>query len=397
MAIAVKQNTVYAVEIETTEGTYLAPQSATSYVQVLADGAEMKPAKELLERNIFNGSIGKTTPRTGTRSVTGSMPVEMRAAQTEGAAPEYDKLLRSALGSRRQVTTTTIDDGDAGSPHTTSRMYLLDAAANKYQYGDCITIKVAGDYHTSPIIAVSNTAGDVYVDLLLPADNAFADGNVIMAVTTYVCANSGHPSLSISKYIEEAVLEQATGCRVKTMALDKFSTGQLADFKFDFEGLNFDRSITPQPHTPNYSDALPPIILGACVFQDDVDLQINELSFSLENKLGFATSTCSENGRISGRASERTIKGSLNPYKYDDNIDQFEKFRDNAEFSLFGSAHVPTVTAGEYNQVVGFFMPKCISTEIGEADKDGLLQESVSFSAGRGADGSFDELYISFS
>ena len=40
----------------------------------------------LLERNIFNGSLGKTTPRTGMKSVTGALPTEMRASATEGDA-----------------------------------------------------------------------------------------------------------------------------------------------------------------------------------------------------------------------------------------------------------------------------------------------------------------------
>lgn len=397
MAIAVKNNTVYAVEIEVAEGTYVPPAADTSYVQTLADGSEMTPAKELVERNIFNGSIGKSTPRTGTKSVSGAMPVEMRAAATEGAAPEFDKLLRSALGSRRQASATTINNTDSGGTHTTTRAYLPDAAANKYFVGDCLTVKVTGAHHTSPVIAVSNTAGNVFVDFLLPASAPFANSQVIAAVTTYVVANSGHPSLSISKYLEEAILEQATGCRVNSMSLENFTTGQLASFNFGFEGMSFDRSITAQPHTPNFSDALPPIILKACVFQNGDNIAINEFAFSLENTLGFATSTCSANGRISGRASERVISGSFNPYKQDDNIDQFEKFVANEEFSLFGSAHVPTTTAGEYNQTVAFYMPKCIATELSEADQDGLLQEEVSFSAARGGSGEQDELFLSFS
>lgn len=397
MAIAIKNNTVYAVETEVTEGTYVAPAADTSYVQVLADGAELNPAKELLERNIFNGSIGKSTPRTGTRTVAGNMPVEMKAAATEGAPPEYDKLMRSALGSRRQVAANTVNDADAGGPHTTTRAYLLDADANEYNVGDNVTFKTTGNYHTTPVTAVSNTAGDVYIDVLIPADSAFTNGTVIMALTTYKVADSGHPSLSISKYIEEAVLEKAVGCRVNSLELADFTTGQLASWNFGFEGLNFDRTLTAQPHTPNFSDALPPIILEACVFQDTTDLQINELSFSLENGLAFATSTCSTNGRISGRAAERTISGSFNPYKLDNDITQFTKFVNNTEFSLFGSAKVPTSTAGEYSQVVAFYMPKCITTELAEEDQDGLLQDSVSFTAARGTNGETDELYISFS
>jgi hypothetical protein len=397
MALSVKDNTVFAVEIEDTENTYKAPTADTSYVQTLADGAELTPAKELLERDIFNGSIGKTTPRTGIRTVSGSLPVEMRASSTEGGEPEYDALVRSCLGSRRQVTTTNADDTDAGGPHTTSRIYLLDADASKYQVGDVITVEVTGDYHTSPVTAVSNTPGDVYVDLLVAAAGAFTDGDVIQAVTTYVTSNSGHPTLSISKYIETTRLEQATGCRVNSLALENFTTGQLASWNFGFEGMDFDQSLTAQPHTPAYSNAEPPIILNACIFQDGVQLDVNEVSFSLENTLGFATSTCASNGRISGRVTERSITGSFNPYKQDDSIAQFTRFQNNTEFSLFGNAYIPSSTAGEYSQVVSFYLPSCIITELGEADQDGLLQEEVSFSAGRGADGTNEELYLSFS
>lgn len=398
MAIAVRDNTVYAVEIESTEGTYVAPTSATtSYVQVLADGAELVPAKELLEREIFNGSIGKTTPRTGIRSVSGALPVEFRAGDTEGGDPEYDALLRSALGSKRTVAQNSADDTDAGGPHTTSRIYLLDADASEYNVGDIVTVEVSGDFHTSPVTAVSNTPGDVYIDLLVPAANPFTDGDVIKALTTYTVAESGQSTLSISKYIESAVLEQATGCRVNSMALENWTTGQLASWNFGFEGLDFDRSVTAAPHTPDYDDALPPIILQACLYQDSTQIDVNEVSFTIENTVGFATSTCQASGRLSSRISERTISGSFNPYKEDDNLGQFTNFNGNTEYSLFGFAFNPDATSGEYSNVCSFYLPFCISTELAEADQDGLLQEETSFSAGRGSDGTGNEIYISFS
>jgi len=398
MSIAVKDNTVYAVEIEVTEGVYVAPTDAsTSYVQTLTDGTEMTPAKELLERNVFNGSIGKTTPRTGMRSVTGALPTEFRAAEVEGDAPEYDALMRSALGLRRQVTATVIDGTDASAVHTTTRMYLSNADGSKYSIGDVVTIKSAASYHTSPVIAVSSAVGDSYIDILVPKPVAPSDSDEIMALTCYVTANSGHPTLSVSKYLETTVLEQAAGCRVNNMSLEGFTTGQLASFNFGFEGMNFDRSLTAQPHTPLYDNSKPPIMLGACVYQDGVQINVNEFAFSMENTLGFATSTCSPNGKISGRATERSITGSFNPYKQDDSVSDFDKFNDNTEFSLFATANNPTTTAGEYSQVCSIYMQSCISTELSESDQDGLLQEGISFSAGRGDDSSKEEIYICFS
>lgn len=397
MAIGIKDNTVVAVETEVTEGVYVAPSSANSYVQTLSDGFELTPAKEVLERNIFTGSIGKVTPLTGIRTVTGTMPVEMRANSVEGVEPEYDKLMRSAMGLRRQVTTTTADDTDSGTPHTVSRIYLLDADASKYNIGDSVTIQVTGDYHTSAIDAISNTPGDVFINLLVSADNVFNDGDVIAAVTTYVTADSGHPSLSISKFVEGERLEQATGVKITSMALENFTTGQLASFNFGMEGLDWDHNLTTNPFTAAFDTAQPPIILEACIFQDGVQLDMNELSFSLENSLGFVTSTCSANGRISSRATERTVTGTMNPYKQNDDVSQHTKFKANTQFSIFGSAFVPSGVTGEYGQVVAFFLPSCITTEITEGDQDNLLQNEISFTASRGSDGTSEELYISFS
>lgn len=390
MALTVKDNTTYAVEIEVTEGTYVAPSAGSSFVQTLSDGAEIVPSKELLDRSIFNGSIGKTTPRTGTKTVSGALPVEMRASENEGEAPEWDALMRSALGSRRQKTADTT----TATGHTTSVIQIEDADIADFTVNDIVLIKEAGAFHVSPVIAVDPTVAAANITLLVPMDSAPADNVVIAKFTMYVVADSGHPSLSVSKYVENAVLEQGTGCRVTSMALESFTTGQLASFNFGFEGLGFDRSLTAPPFTPAYQDSLPPIILSACVFQDGVQLPVNEISFSVENTLGFATSTCSPNGRISGRATERTVTGSMNPYKQDDSIAQFTKFDQNTEYSMFGSAHVPTNTAGEFEQVVAFYLPKCLTTEIAEADQDGLLQETLNFTASKGTDSSADEVVI---
>ena len=390
MGTSVKRNTTYAVEIEVTEGTYVAPTADTSYVQTLADGAELTRSKELLERNIFIGSIGKLTPRTGTKSSSGSLPVEMRASETEGEAPEYDALMRSAMGSRRQKTTdTTTKTG-----HTTSQIEIEDADIADFAVGDIVLIKEAGAYHVSPITAVATGAGVANITLLVPADSAPADNVVIAKFTTYTVADSGHPSLSVSKYVEGSVLEASIGSRVSSLALENFTTGQLASWNFGFEGLSYDGSVTASPFTPNYQDSLPPIILNACLFQDAVSIDVNDFSFSLENTLGFVTSTCSPNGRVSGRAVERSVTGSFNPYKQDDDVDQFTKFDQNSEYSLFAFAYNPTTTVGEYEQVVAVYMPKCVTTEMAESDQDEVLQDDISFSAARGSDGASNEIYI---
>lgn len=400
MAIGTKRNTVYAVEVETTEGTYVAPQSAQSYVKSLSDGSELNPAKELVERDILTGSIGKVTPRTGTKSASGSLAVELCSGEAaNNFTPEYDALMRSALGLRRTTPEVTIDSTDSGQAHTTTRIYLSDADAGVYEIGTSVTVQEGTQYHTSPIVAKSDVAGDVYIDLLVPYSAPFTDGTVIAASTTYVTADTGHDSLSITKYIEGARREYITGAKVTSLSLENFSTGQIASLNFGLEGIDYKCDLTPNPFEPDYDECLPPIMLNACVFIDGDQIDLNDFSFSVENSASFVTSTCSPTGRVSSRITERNVSGTINPYKNSDDCGFYDKFNCNIEFSIFATAHNTDCQGnlGEYNGTVSFYMPKAVVTELTETDLDDNLQEDISFVAGRGNDGKCEEIYITFS
>lgn len=396
MAIAVKDNTSYAVEIESTEGTYVAPQSGNSFVQVLKDGAEMTRSQELLQREIFTGSIGKTQSRLGTKSVSGAMPVEFRSGETEGSAPEADKLYTSALGAKKTRASVTSETG-----HTTTRIYIADGDISGFSKHDIILVKEAGQFEVSWVLAVDTTPGSAFITLGQPLSSAPSDNVEISAVTQYSTANSGHPSLSISKYMENARLEQAVGCKVTSMSIDNMTTGQIPSVNFGFEGLSFDSSLTAPPFVADYDDSLPPITLRACLYQDGNQIQVNSFSMSMENTLGFVTSTCSANGRISSRVTQRSITGSFNPYKQDDDLSQFENFKCNTPYTLFIYAFNPLLDAncdytGEFENVVAVLLTNCITTELSESDADGLLVEDISFEATRGSTGADEELKIAF-
>ena len=58
--------------------------------------------------------------------------------------------------------------------------------------------------------------------------------------------------------------------------------------------------------------------------------------------------------------------------------------------------HVPTSTSGEYEDVVGIYLPKCFITEIANADTDGNLHDVLTFSATRGTAEDTTEMYVCF-
>lgn len=396
MGIAVKDNTSYAVEIETTEGTYVEPQSGTSFVQTLKDGAELTPSQELLQRDIFTGSIGKTQSRLGTRSVSGAMPVELRANSVEGSAPEADALYTSALGGKKTRASVTTKTGNAPT-----QLEIEDADISSFSKYDVILVKEAGQFEMTWVFNVDTTPGSAFITLGQGLSFTPSDNVEIAPVTQYSTANSGHPSLSISKYVESAKREIGAGCKVTSMSIENFTTGQIPSVNFGFEGLSFDRTLTAPPFTPSYDSSLPPIALRACLYQDGTQVQVNSITMSLENTLGFVTSTCSENGRISSRVTERTITGTFNPYKQDDSLTQFEKFKCNEPYTLFVYAFNPLLDAncnftGEFEQATAMLLTNCITTELGESDQDGLLVNDITFEATRGPEGSDEELKLAF-
>jgi hypothetical protein len=392
MAFSVAQNTKYSVKQETTEGVYEAPSAGSDFITVLADGAEMNGTKESLERNILGVGLTKPQPRTANRAVSGTLPCEFKAGSNEGDKPEYSELIQAAMGSEREVATNTTSKAGNG----TNTVEIEDADISKFEVGDMIVVKEAGAYHVSPITAVDSTGGAANITLLTTAASAFSDNVEISKYTTYKTADSGHPTFSVTKYIEDNVETQGIGCRVTTMSLENFVANQLASWNFAFEGLDFKTSINPIGVVPEYDSSLPPIIVEACVYKDGVRIPVSELSISVENTVGTITSTCAKSGKISSRISERTVTGSMSPYIQSDDVVIQGEFDNDTLYSIFFYAYNPTSTDGEFNQVVAGYMPSCSTTELTEGDLDGVLQHSVSFSASGGTAGSGTQLFLGY-
>lgn len=388
MAYTIKKNTKIAIEREVTQGTYVTPSNGASFIQVKEDGLEMTPSKELLERNVLGMGLSKAASRSGLKSVSGSIPVEMKAGSNEGSTPEWGLLLESLLGSVKSTAEVT-----TGIGNTASVLKIADGDIAKFAVGDVVVVKKTGAYHISPIASKVTTPGAASITLLV-AGVSFPDAVKVAAKVVYQGEDSGHPSFSATKYVEDAVKETAEGCITTSMSLDSFTTGQLANLNFAFEGLNFDRSLAAPAYVPSFDTSESPIILNACIYMDGVKIEVNEFTLSVENTLGFIQNTCA--GKTASRVTARTVSGSINPYKQDNSISNYTKYLSNTPFSLFIRACNPKATAGEVQEVISIYLPNCVITELAETDSDGVLQETLSFNAST-KDGTLSEIYISLS
>jgi len=395
MATGLTKNTsVIGLEVESTAGTYIAPQAATSYVQPMADGFEMAPSREKIDRGILTNSIGKATPRLGMRSVSASLPCELRASGTEGADVDFGPLLKGALGATRAIATTTTTKA---SGNTATLLQIEDADISKFNVGDVILVKQTGAHHVCFITAKATGAGvaTVTVSPAHPSGD-HTDSVVISKSTMYYTASTGHPSLSLSYYWANEITQKAIGCKVTSMSIDNFATGQVAALNFGLEGLSYDEVNGAAPHTASYDSGIPPIILGAYVYKDGALIEINQFGLSLSNELGFITSTGNASGKSASRITGREITGTINPYKDDTSVAFFDAFDDATEFSMFVIAANPSTTAGEYvmGSVVGIYLPKCLATECKVGEQEGILTDEISFQAVRGSDGATEEMYL---
>lgn len=387
---------VIFIEKEVTQGLYVAEQNGAAAIEVLSDGLELSEQRELLTRNNRTGTVETVASLLGTRSSSGTIPVELKASGVEGAAPETGVLWEAALGGARSGTASTSKVGN-----TVSRIEIEDADIAKYSVGDIVKLKesaFAGEDHVSPIIAVDTTAAAAFIDLLVPRASAFTDNVVVGPFITYF-PSSDPPSLSVTNYLGGKIRQSAVGVRPSSVEIGNFSTGVLSDVSFGIEGLTYrSREVGTPLFTPVFDSdngVTPPPILNSKIFQDGAEVIVNNLGVTLTNTVAFLSSTGSANGRVESRITKFETGGSFNPYMQDDNVTVFDNFDCNKKFSIFARTQVEDCdNLGVFNHGISFYIPNARNSELGVGNEDGVLTDEISYTGHKTLGN--DQFFISF-
>lgn len=370
MAYLSKKASVVFINKEVDSGVAVDPSAGADAVGIMADGFEMNPEKETVERNILRTGIGKQLPLTGIRTCNASIAVEAAASKTSGGKPDYSLLIESVLGNYRELDAVTSTTGH--SAHTIN----MAAGDNDYEVADIVVVKEAAGYHISPVVEVTDTS----IKLAVEREEAFTDEVQIAKCVVYNQENSDMPSLTMTQYIDDKVKIQSAGLMASSMSLEGFETGQLPSFNFSLTGIDYTEELDSAPVTAVFNDAMPPLVLSACVYMDGEAIEVNNVSINVENTLGRITSTCSSNGIIQQIVTERAISGSFVTYMKDDNVDIFDKFDNNQSFSLFLHAQNPAAD-GAVKEGFAIYLPNCQITAAPKSDQDNLIIIDVSFEA----------------
>ena len=386
------EESIVGLEPESTEGTYVAPSAATSYLQVLP-GFSMTPSKNFVTRAILSNGRAQATPRGGVSSVSASLECELKASGTEGAQTDYHQLILGALGSERSIAS---QNTTKSSGNTATELQIEDADIGDYSVADMIVVLENGAYDHNVITAVDTTGAAANITIS-PGKSAgvYSDSVVISKAQTYYGSDTQPSAISLSYYWANEIRQTAVGLRVNSMAVNGFTTGGVASLAFGLEGLSFNEVDGAAPHTPTYDSSLPPIVLSANVYQDGTATCINNFSVNVANEVGFLECTKSTTGRSAGRLTKRTVTGSFNPFKDDTSVANYTSFNTEASFSLFVSLYIPDATNGiSLGDVVGIYLPNCIITEKNVADINGVLTDEMNFQATGGANGSETDIYV---
>lgn len=378
MGFVVKGKSSVFLTEELSEGLYQAPVVSDA-VEVLEDGVGFEYSRDEVERNLLSATIEIEASRLGLKQVTGTVPVEFKAGASEGSLPREKVLYKSLLGGVRQIgTLTTTKEGN-----TSTVLQIEDADISKFKVNDIILVKEGGKYEVRPILSVDDTLGASSVTLAVALSSAPSD-NVEIGKASIFHHKDEAPTFSTTHYIGGAIEEVITGCRAVSASLESWEGGAVSSWNFSVEALDLDQSASPISLTPNFSgDALPPVVLGACVWINGVKVSYNSLALNLENTKAEILSACSESGKVGSRFTQFVATGEIAPYMDEDNVDRFTAFNNNDDISVFGYAYNPTSVAGEVEQVVAFWFPQAKITTMPNGDQDGIMTNNISFKAYR--------------
>lgn len=378
MAFVIKGKTAVFLKEELNEGEYIAPVAADA-VEVLEDGVGFEYTRDEIERNLLSATIEIEASRLGIKQVSGSVPVELKSGKNEGDEPRERVLYKSLLGGYRNTVSPSITK----TGNSTTVLKIEDADIVKYKKNDIILIKEAGRYEVRPILSIDDTLGDATITLAIPLSQVPSD-NVEIGKSSIYFHKDDAPTFSATQYLGGKIKETVAGCRSISAALEGWEGGSIPTFNFSVEALDLDQQAEALPLaiTPNFSgEALPPVVLGACVWINQNKVSYNALGLSLENTKAEILSACSESGKIGSRFTQFVTTGEIAPYMDDDNVDRFNAFNLNETISVFGYAYNPTNVSGEFEQVVAFWLPQAKITAIPNGDEDGIMTNNISFKA----------------
>ncbi len=226
------KSTTCAIVVESTEGTPVAPSSATEDYIALQEGFSISPSFDELENAELTGSIGMAKSDLGFENPASSVSHYLKHSGVEGTEPAYGLLVESCLG----ATGGPGAEYDTVAGSTTSVINVDTGEGTNYERGTALLVKDGTNgYSVRNVLSVSSDALTLAFDLANAPASGVNLGNAILKKP----ANSGHPTFSQWIYRGNGgATELMAGCRTVSMNISA-TAGEFVNCDFDIEGIEY--------------------------------------------------------------------------------------------------------------------------------------------------------------
>lgn len=231
MAIQNKSS-ICAIVVESTEGTPVAPSSATEDYIALQDGFTVAPSFDELENAELTGSIGVAKSALGFENPSSSISHYFKHSGVEGTEPAFGLLVESSLGG----TGGPGAEYDTVAGSTTSVINVDTGEGSNYERGIGLMIKDGTNgYSIRNVLSVATDALTLGFNLSNAPASGVNLGNAILKKP----ADSGHPTFTQWVYRGNGgAVETMAGCRVTNMTISA-TAGEYVNTDFDIEGIEY--------------------------------------------------------------------------------------------------------------------------------------------------------------
>lgn len=226
------KSSVCAIVAESTEGTPVAPSSATEDYVALQEGFSLAPSFDELENAELTGSIGMSKSGLGFENPTASLSHYLKHSGVEGTEPAFGLLIESCLGG----TGGPGAEYDTVAGSTVSVVNVDSGEGSNYERGTALLVKDnTNGYSVRNVLSVSSDALTLAFDLANAPASGVNLGNAILKKP----ADSGHPTFTQWVYRGNGgAREVMAGCRTTNMTISA-TAGEYVNCDFDIEGIEY--------------------------------------------------------------------------------------------------------------------------------------------------------------
>lgn len=282
------RSSVFAFKEESTEGTLEAPVAADFIAG--RDGFTFQGELETIDSDELVDDIGTSKSFAVKEIPTGSFPKYLRHSGVEGTPPEFDVVIKSAIGA--QTDNATEYDAIAGSTAGTSAVrgkVIVDAAEGlNFSKGQAILIKDGvNGYSIRNVYDISTDDLNLNFNL----SNAPALGVNLGKAIHFSPASTGHITYSGYHYgssTSSDYKQAIAGCRTTALNFD-FPANGFAEMNFDFEGIQYFYNYIEIDATNNKIDFIDNVAELTATLTNKVYNSSLELAAEIASKLTAAS------------------------------------------------------------------------------------------------------------